>query len=210
VARPYFDECLTRQFNRLKKAGVKTTTYIETHLRLLTLVLPREPLEKVIQAKGDFSKVTEEVQELLSAGPLGKSLFSFAGLHANAAQYQKAIDGLLDELMASGVSNKSIEKFKEEAAARATAFKASGIFIPSPFPKPVVCVGCHAPPSRNQWYHNAGDGRAREEQDHPAKDQGHGHQHRHQGPHDRVGPQADGALEGCIPRGIWGSDPHGP
>ncbi len=152
VARPYFDDCLTRQFNRLKKAGVKTTTYIETRLKLLTLVLPKEPLEKVIQASGDFSQVTEEVQELLSAGPLGKSLFSFAGLHANAGQYQKAIEGLLDELMASGVSSQSIQKVKEEAAAKATAFKAPSIFIQSgvypwvlnvsvampPFPKPVV------------------------------------------------------------------------
>jgi len=126
VAKPHFDDCLTRQFSRLKKASVKTTTYLETHAGLLTLVLPKGPFEAVLAAKGDWAKVDEHVETLLGSGPLGRALFTFAGLSANAASFQKCIDALLDTVVQERFSQAAIDDFKLAAAARTEEFKASG------------------------------------------------------------------------------------
>ena len=112
VAKPYFDECLGRQFNRLKKASVKTSTYLDTHAGLLELVLPKTPLKAVLAAKGDWAAVDAEIQLLLGAGNLGKSLFTFAGLSANAASFQREIGQLLDIVVQGKFSQAAIDSFK--------------------------------------------------------------------------------------------------
>ena len=126
MAKPHFDDCLSRQFNRLKKASVKTMTYLETHAELLSLVLPKGPLDAVISAQGDWGKASDHVEALLGSGPLGRALFTFAGLTANATSFQKAIDSMLDLVVQQSFSKEAIEHFKVEAAACTDQFKASG------------------------------------------------------------------------------------
>ena len=108
---------------------MRTQTYLETHARLLALVLPKVPLDLCIAAKGDWALVPEEVETLLGSGPLGRALFTFAGLSANAATYQKIIDSLLDTVVLERFSQKAIDEFKLAAAARAEDFKAPGYFM---------------------------------------------------------------------------------
>ena len=126
VAKPHFDDCLSRQFNRLRKASVKTATYLETHAGLVTLVLPKVPLDAVIAAKGDWARVGDHIETLLGSGPLGRALFTFAGLSANALTFQKGIDSLLDTVVAERFTKQAIDEFKSAAALRTEDFKAPG------------------------------------------------------------------------------------
>ena len=123
---------------------MRTQTNLETHARLLALVLPKVPLDVCIAAKGDWAKVPDEVEILLGSGPLGRTLFTFAGLGANAATYQKLGDSLLDKVVAEKFSQKSIDEFKlAAAAARAEDFKAPGYFMVYALCGMFVgCAGC--------------------------------------------------------------------
>ena len=132
-----------QQFSRLKKASVRTQTYFETHAKLLTLVLPKGPLDLCTAAKDDWALVPDGVETLLGSGPLGRTLFTFAGLGANAATYQKLIDSLLGKVVAEKFSLKSIDEFKLAAAARAEDFKAPGYFMVYALCGMFVgCAGC--------------------------------------------------------------------
>lgn len=124
VARPYFDDTLTRQYNRLKKAQVKTITYLETHSDLLGLVLPRQPLLAAVACHGEWGLAKDAILELLATGPLGKALFTFAGLSANSGAFMKGIDGLLEKLATEGFTDDKINEFKKDAAALTTEFEA--------------------------------------------------------------------------------------
>ena len=126
VAKPHFDDCLGRQFNRLRKASVKTATYLETHAGPLTLALPKAPLDAVIAARGDWARVDDHIETLLNSGPLGRALFTFAGLGANALTFQRAVDSLLDTVVAERFSKQAIDEFKSAAALRTEDFKAPG------------------------------------------------------------------------------------
>jgi hypothetical protein len=118
------DDCLGRQFARLKKVHVKTATYLETHSELLALVLPAAPLHAVVAAKGDWAAVHEEVQALLGAGPLGKALFTFAGLAANAASFALFVDSKLKDLVDEGFAPDKVVAFKAAVAEKVQEFKA--------------------------------------------------------------------------------------
>ena len=126
VARPYFEDTLGRQFNRLKKARVKTITYLDTHVDLLCLVLPSKPLHDAVAARGDWASCQDAIQLLLAAGPLGKDLFTFAGLSANAASFEKHIEDLLKDIATSkyGFSDINIKEFKAAAAKRTDEYQA--------------------------------------------------------------------------------------
>ena len=122
---------------------MRTQTYLETHAKLLALVLPKGPLDVCIAAEGDWAKVPDEVETLLGSGSLGRTLFTFAGLGANAATYQKLIDPLLDKVVAERFSQKSIDEFKLAAAARAEDFNAPGYFMVYALCGMFVgCAGC--------------------------------------------------------------------
>jgi hypothetical protein len=125
AARPYFDDTLSRQFARLKKAGVATITYLQTHSDLLLLVMPKAPLEKVLKAGGDWTKCSDSIAALLSVGNLGKTVFSFAGLHANAAAFAACIEIGLAKLETDGITTENIKIFKDAMAAKTEEYKAT-------------------------------------------------------------------------------------
>jgi len=125
AARPYFDDTLSRQFARLKKAGVATITYLQTHSDLLQLVMPAAPLDAVLKASGDWSKVGDQVSQLLSCGNLGKTVFSFAGLHANAAAFAGCIEIALAKLADDGITAENIQIFKDTMSEKTEEYKAT-------------------------------------------------------------------------------------
>ena len=126
VARPYFEDTLGRQFNRLKKARVTTTTYLDTHSDLLCLVLPSQPLLDAVAARGDWTSCQDAIQTLLAAGPLGKALFTWAGLAANAASLEKHIEALLVDISIGrdAFCDTKIKEFKAAAAAKTDEYQA--------------------------------------------------------------------------------------
>lgn len=125
AAAPYFDKVLSRQYTRLRKAGVQPWTWLQSHLQLCALVLPLAELEAVMAAKGDWSAVASEISILMSCGTLGGTIFTFAGLMVNAAQYRTKIEQLLDTLFDDeDITEEGIAHFKTVAEEAALSFKA--------------------------------------------------------------------------------------
>lgn len=123
VARPYFEDTLARQFSRLRKAGVTTMTYVETHKDLLKLVLPPDALEDVIKAGGDWGKCGTAVSKLLDGSLLGKTIFHAAGAFALSADFQKDLDKILAQLETKGISAETITEAKVQLAEATDSFK---------------------------------------------------------------------------------------
>jgi hypothetical protein len=92
---------------------------------LLQLALPKDALNTVIAAQGDWAQCPDAIATLLSAGPLGKTIFSFAGLHANAAAFAKTIDDGLALLEKQGITADAIASFKETMAEKTEEYKAT-------------------------------------------------------------------------------------
>jgi hypothetical protein len=124
AGRPYFEDVLVRQYERLRKAGVGTITYLTTHLSLLELVLPATPLAEVIASNGDWKACGSAVAALLEAGSLGKAVFVFAAQHAMAGDFAREIQKHLDVLEADGITEESIHVCKCACATTTSAFRA--------------------------------------------------------------------------------------
>ena len=125
MAKPYFDKVLSRQYTRLRKAGVQPWTWLQSHLQLCALVLPLAELQKVMDANGDWAAVASEISSLMACGTLGSTIFTFAGLLVNASQYKQRIEELLETLFNEGkVTEEAITQFKADAEEASTAFKA--------------------------------------------------------------------------------------
>jgi hypothetical protein len=124
AARAYFEDTLGRQCTRLRKCGVDTVTYIDTHRQLLGLVLPPKALDEVMAARGDWHECMEAVATLMSSGPLGKSIFHFAGAHALAADFRDDIEKTLTILRSKPITMDSIHEAKCLMASSVGMFKA--------------------------------------------------------------------------------------
>jgi hypothetical protein len=125
AGRPYFEDVLVRQYERLRKAGVGTITYLNTHLALLELVLPEKPLKEVVAANGDWKACGAAVASLLEAGSLGKTIFVFAAQHAMAGDFAKEIAQHIEKLKMEGITEESIDRCKVACARTTSSFKAS-------------------------------------------------------------------------------------
>ena len=123
VATPYFDKVLSRQYTRLRKAGVQPWTWLSGHLQLCALVLPLAELERVMASKGDWAKVSSEISTLMASGNLGQTVFTFAGLLVNASQYKQQVEKMLDELFTQEVDAEAVRSFKKQAEEAAVSFK---------------------------------------------------------------------------------------
>ena len=121
IRRRLSDE--TRQFNRLRKAQVKCTTYLDTHTDLLGLVLPKEALLAAVATRGEWGLAQEAIQTLLASGPLGKTLFTFAGFPANPHSFQNDIEKLLQILAKEKFTKIKVDEFKAAAAAKTSEFQ---------------------------------------------------------------------------------------
>jgi len=124
AARRYFEDTLGRQFTRLRKCGVDTMTYIDTHRQLLGLVLPQKALDEVMAANGDWHSCAEAVANLMSSGALGKAIFHFAGMSAISSDFKEDIEKALEILKAKPITMERINETKLLMASCVGAFKA--------------------------------------------------------------------------------------
>jgi len=115
---------LCRQFARMKKAGVKPSTWLENRIGLCKPVLPAVPLTAVVATGGKWHEVSREIQQLMAHSALGKTIFNMAGLAGNAHAYKQKISDLLDIVVESGFSEDALATFKKGAEAAADSLKA--------------------------------------------------------------------------------------
>ena len=104
---------------------MKCITYLDTHTDLLGLVLPKEALLAAVATRGEWGLAQEAIQTLLASGPLGKTLFTFAGLSANSHSFEKDIEMLLQILAKEKFTKIKIDEFKAAAAAKTNEFQVS-------------------------------------------------------------------------------------
>jgi hypothetical protein len=124
AGRRYFEDTLGRQFTRLRKCGVDTLTYIDTHKQLLSLVLPPTALDEVTAARGDWHQCAEAVAALMSSGALGKAIFHFAGMSALSSDFKEDIEKTLNILKSKPITMERIMEAKRLMANSVGAFKA--------------------------------------------------------------------------------------
>ena len=124
ASKSYFDDMLCRQFARMKKAGVRPSTWLANHVALCELVPPSVPLHAVVASQGSWSTVSAELEQLMSHSSLGKQIFNMAGLAVNAHTYKTKITELLTTCVDAGFSDDAVATFKKEAEEAADAFKA--------------------------------------------------------------------------------------
>lgn len=125
VFRPTMDQCLSRNYLRLKKSGVRTTTWLKSHSHLLQILVPMAAFNRVLAAEGEWGTVANEITTLMDSSVVARTIFGFCGQLLSASNYMSKIEQYLGEL-ASSITMDSIESFKVKAQAAATAFKALG------------------------------------------------------------------------------------
>jgi len=86
---PAIDSALSKQWQRLHKAGVTVTTWVTTHYELAVLVMDKGDLDVVVQAAGDWLSVSNQVHRLKAGSCLGAALFDFAAQMVTSMNFGK-------------------------------------------------------------------------------------------------------------------------
>ncbi|CAE8636039.1 unnamed protein product [Polarella glacialis] len=124
---PLFDGSLSRQFCRLKKAGVLVTTWLDTHHDLAAMLMDGSDLVAVIAAHGQWTGVAPQVARLTASSKLGSALFSFASFLVNSSSYEQEIAKLLELLLQSPLLASAVSDFQETCEALAVTYKSAGL-----------------------------------------------------------------------------------
>ena len=119
------DQCLARQFLRLKRAGVKPMTWLQSHSLLMQMIVPACDLEAVIKCAGAWETVAANIARLTENTVVGRTVFGFCGTLVSASQYKTQIENLLIELKKTGVTDDTLADFKIKAQAAADTYKAA-------------------------------------------------------------------------------------
>ena len=117
-----------RQYHRLRKAGVKTPTWVETHLGIAGIVLPRDDLNAVV-ASGlhNWRQVSPQVARLTSASKLGAAVFGALAGKVNSYAFEQDIMKHVTELLETRLTTKDIDNSKAKCEVVVLQFKQAGI-----------------------------------------------------------------------------------
>ena len=124
VFRPTMDQCLSRNYHRLNKNGIRPVTWLKTCRGILAILVPIADLDAVLKAEGEWSIVGDETARLMESSVAARTIFSFCGQLLSASNYKAKIEQYLEALVAKGITEASIAEFKNQAQPAATAFKA--------------------------------------------------------------------------------------
>jgi hypothetical protein len=92
---PVWDDVLTRQFTDLKRSGVSTQTFAETHFAMLTLLLSALDLRAVLDAQGDWLSARGPLSRLTSQWQVARTMFGFT---RDELEIQQFTEGLQEAL----------------------------------------------------------------------------------------------------------------
>ena len=118
------DQCLSRNYLRLKKNGIRPVTWLKTCRGILAILVDTADLDAVLKAEGEWSIVSDEITRLMESSVAARTIFSFCGQLLSASNYKNKIEQYLEILEAKGITEASIAEFKNNAQSAATAFKA--------------------------------------------------------------------------------------
>ena len=124
VFRPTMDQCLSRNYFRLKKNGIRPETWLKTCRGILAILVSIADFDAVQKAEGEWSIVSDEVTRLMESSVAARTIFSFCGQLLSASNYKAKIEQYLEALDTKGTTEASIAEFKTNAQSAATAFKA--------------------------------------------------------------------------------------
>jgi hypothetical protein len=109
LARPHFDLGFSQVFVNMKKERLSTRTFWDLYRESARLVLPVADVEVLLNAKGEWSDVSEHLDRVVAASPLGRKLFGFAYDSILAEKVAKVIQGHLAALDRHKVDGPAVE-----------------------------------------------------------------------------------------------------
>jgi hypothetical protein len=118
------DQCLSRNYLRLKRSGIRALTWLRTHSHILKILVPMADLEVVLKAEGEWSTVGTEITRLMESSVVARTIFGFCGQLLSSSNYKAKIEQYLEVLGNAPVTDVTIKEFKAKALSAATAFKA--------------------------------------------------------------------------------------
>ena len=127
--QPHHDAVLARQYNRLRRQGVRPHIWLETHFDLLALVAPAEDARRVRETEGNWECVAESIKRLIDSSATGASVFSFCQTLVSAAQFADLVAGLLPAVRAANFSPEALKQFKQQAQLHTDKMQASPLLF---------------------------------------------------------------------------------
>lgn len=129
--KPWWDGALSRQWQRLRRAGVSVETWLQSHREMAAVLLDSQDVTMVLQAGGRWGDVGPAVARLTSSSTLGRALFGFAGLLVNSAAYAAEVAEQLDLLFSgAAVSQQMIALFRTTCEQKSLHFGSAGVLAP--------------------------------------------------------------------------------
>lgn len=90
-----WDEALSGLFVSGKKLGLALHRWWEANKHLAGIILSVPQVERVLEAKGDWADVAEDLTQITCGSRLGAKMFAFAHTHVSSQLLQKFVDGLI-------------------------------------------------------------------------------------------------------------------
>ena len=127
VMKPTLDAALSRQFLRLKGAGVQMQTWVEEWGDVASLFLDRADLDAVMVAQGSWKDVAPQIARLTASGQLGSSMFAFASQLVHAASFGSEVEILVVDFMQTDCSEKQFASFKAKCEEKIKFYSDCGL-----------------------------------------------------------------------------------
>ena len=102
-----------RNFQTFSKS-MDFTHYLKKKLDVLSLFMPRNYLEDIIAAKGDWEQVPEQIyQSKTAAGKLGETLVGSLSELVSFRLYTDRVMGLVNDMIVAEFSQESIDTYED-------------------------------------------------------------------------------------------------
>ncbi|CAK0886134.1 unnamed protein product [Prorocentrum cordatum] len=106
VVRPFANKVVSAMWDRATGTNVKNPPtaqkFCESHPVLIRSVFPQTPLTAVLGCNGNYAKVKNHLDALVSCGEAGLDIWSFALIGEASREVSKLIEQLSDEWIAAG------------------------------------------------------------------------------------------------------------
>ena len=127
TCKEMIDSGLTRQFNKLKKAGVSALTWLQSNDGLAAILMRKDDIDVVVASQGKWREVAAPVARLTSSSALGAALFGFAAALVHAAVFEDQIQGEIQKALKSDVSLAVVNDLKLRCLTFASDLKRSTV-----------------------------------------------------------------------------------
>lgn len=104
IVKGWVDDTLVTAYLRHKQHKKKLPAFIQSHRDLLHLLLPEADLTQVqeVVTSGDYSEVMNNIRNVVNAGRIGTSMFSFALVQSVGLDLAARISKIMDEVFVEG------------------------------------------------------------------------------------------------------------